>query len=191
MTAVYAPDEEVRNSYLRYLMELVRCPEEHKLLLAHLYLVEAYAYLDKDQARIDDGRKIREDFKRESVFINFDSIEGPCNFLEFLIGISMRLDFFCTTPELMPMQHLYFWHLVQNIGLLEDGLDVNRIDKHINTVLERKFSSSGQGGLFPLKHPEKNQIAIEIWYQMSCYVKENPRLFEELSRGGERWISTE
>jgi len=40
-------------------------------------------------------------------------------------------------------------------------------------VILRRYSKTGKGGLFPLKHPKKDQTEVEIWYQMQQYVMEN------------------
>lgn len=182
-SAVVAPDEVVQDAYINWLLEKLRADqfdEDSKLLLIHLHLLEWYSVLDKDIQREEDGKSIRERFIQESDFINYDGIQGPCTVLECLYGIAERIDYFCTPPEYIPMSWMYFWKLLYNAGILGHGIDVYAIDRAVDRVLSRSFTAKGTGGLFPLKHPSTNQIGTEIWYQMSAYVFENPRLFPDL-----------
>ena len=43
----------------------------------------------------------------------------------------------------------------------------------VECLLERRYLEDGDGGLFPLKCPRKDQRRVEIWYQMSAWVIEN------------------
>lgn len=181
--AIAAPDEIIQDEYLAWIENIVHADkfdEDTRLLLAHLQLVEWYSVLPRDHAREEDGKKFRGHFIRDSEFINYDSIDGPCTFLECILGIADRMDFFCTPPEHQSEAWLYFWLLLNNAGLLGNGCDVLAIDKRVNRVLERTYSASGRGGLFPLKNTTQNQIGTEIWYQMSSYIESRPDLYEHL-----------
>lgn len=188
--AIIAPDEVIQDAYVQWLLDKVQCKEADKLLLLHLHLIEYYAFIDSDQSRADDGRELRTQFEKESCFINYDSLEGPCSLLEFLLGLAYRMDFFCTPPEAQPQAHLYFWNFIDNLSLLQFPNDINEIDLRIDRFLERKFASNGTGGLFPLIHPKQNQKSTDIWHQMSEYIGENPNLYLILRRE-ERWTSIE
>lgn len=182
-SAIAAPDDEIQEAYVDWLLLNLRADrfdENTKLLLIHLHLIEWYSVMDKDMSREEDGKAIRERFKRDSEFINYDSIDGPCTFVECLYGIAERLDFFCTPPEDQSMAWLYFWKLLRNAKISGNGLDIVKIDTAVDRVLSRTFAANGTGGLFPLRNATTNQIGTEIWYQMAAYINEHPRLYNEL-----------
>lgn len=182
-TAMAAPDEVVQDAYIDWLLRTLnadRFDDNYSLLLIHLHLIEWYSVLEKDRSREEDGKNIRERFKKDSVFINYGSIDGPCTFLECLYGISERMDFFCTPPEDQSMAWIYLWKLLSNAKILGNGLDIRKIDTAVDRVMSRTYSVKGIGGMFPLKTAHTNQIGTEIWYQMAQYIHENPKLYEQL-----------
>ena len=181
---VEAPDEVVQDAYLDWLLEIVnpgRLEGSADLLATHLHLIEWYAIWPRDVSRENDGKNLRERFKKDSSFSDYTSIEGPCTFLECAIGIAEHMDFFCTPPELQPATYLYFWKLLQNAKILGHGIDIRAIDTSVDRVLTRSYTTKGTGGFFPLQHPETNQKGVEIWYQMAAYLGENPRLYRDLA----------
>lgn len=181
--AIAAPDEVVQDAYIDWLLRNLRADmfdEDYSLLLIHLHLIEWYSVLEKDHSREEDGKSIRERFKRETAFINYGSIDGPCTFLECLYGVAERMDFFCTPPEDQSMAWMYFRKLLENAKISNNGLDIRKIDTAVDRVMARTYSAKGIGGLFPLRDATTNQIGTEIWYQMAQYIHENPRLYMQL-----------
>lgn len=181
--AIAAPAEVIQEAYLDWLGAQV-CSDKFdtnsRLLLAHLHCVEWYSVVERDRAREEDGKKLRGRFIQDSDFINYESINGPCTFLECVIGIADRMDFFCTPPEDQSQMWMYFWLILSNSGIIGNGTDISAIDRKINKVLERTYATRGRGGFFPLKKAMTNQIGTEIWYQMSAYIEENPDLYKDL-----------
>lgn len=181
--AIVAPDEVVQDAYLDWLLLNLHADhfdEDSRLLLIHLHLLEWYSVLSKDISREEDGKNIRVRFIRDTDFINYDAIMGPCTVLECLVGIAERMDFFCTPPEDQSMAWLYLWRLLSNGGILGNGVDIRKIDIAVDRVMSRTYSVKGKGGLFPLRNASANQIGMEIWYQMSAYIEEHPQLYREL-----------
>lgn len=181
--AIAAPDEVIQDAYIDWLLRNLhadRFDEDSNLLLIHLHLLEWYSVLDKDHSREEDGKNIRERFKRDTSFINYDSIDGPCTVLECLYGIAERMDFFCTPPEFQSMAWMYFWLLLQNAKISGNGLDIRKIDAAVDRVMSRTYSVKGVGGLFPLRQTDANQVGTEIWYQMASFINENPNLYKDL-----------
>lgn len=181
--AISAPDEVIQDAYLDWLLLTLHADhfdEDSRLLLIHLHLLEWYSVLPKDISREEDGKNIRVRFMRDTDFINYDAIEGPCTVLECLFGIAERMDFFCTPPEDQSMAWLYLWHLLDNGNILGNGVDIRKIDTAVDRIMSRTYSVKGKGGLFPLRNASANQLGIELWYQMSSYIEEHPRLYQEL-----------
>lgn len=181
--AVAAPDEEIQEAYIDWLLlnlHADRFNEDTKLLIIHLHLLEWYSVIERDRSREEDGKNIRERFKKDTEFVNYGAIDGPCTFLECLYGIAERMDFFCTPPEDQSMAWIYFWKLLDNAKITGNGLDIHKIDTAVDRVMSRTFSVKGVGGLFPLRNTTENQTGTEIWYQMSSYINEHPNLYIEL-----------
>jgi hypothetical protein len=96
----------------------------------------------------------------------------PCSFLEVLVALSRRLEF--ATEMSGPW---WAWTLIENINLamyrnpitpeIREG-----VDEAIDKLIFRTYNWKGEGGFFPLKYPQKNQLDVEIWYQMAAYLNE-------------------
>jgi hypothetical protein len=122
-----------------------------------------------DENRIADARYLREEFSEGAAFT--PSMEAV-SVLEVLIGLSRRLEFLTSWPA-----DTWAWKLLKNLHLhsMYDPLTHRKadiLDQTIASLIWRTYESNGQGGLFPLKHPEEDQRRIEIWYQMNAYVIE-------------------
>jgi hypothetical protein len=106
--------------------------------------------------------------------------KGPCTVLEMLIGVAQRLDWELQGGRFERPASDWFWVLIDNLDLtwcenLEYSKPDSRAEVEFKVVrlLERGYSEDGNGGLFPLKSPKKDQRRVEIWYQMSAWVIEN------------------
>lgn len=135
--------------------------------LLNLMLAKEFVWLvPNDDNRIADGLDIRAEWEWAR------SITGPCSFLEVLIGLSRRIAF--VTGE---NAEGWSWQLLINLELhqMRDPLTAYKIqkaEKIIEAVIWRTYHSTGEGGFFPLSHPEEDQRKVELWYQMSAYIRE-------------------
>jgi hypothetical protein len=92
-----------------------------------------------------------------------------------IIGLSRRLAF---TAGGDPVE--WAWHLLGNLGFhsCADPLNASTkqyIDEELDRLIWRTYKADGSGGgLFPLAFPKMDQRKVEIWYQMSAYIEENP-----------------
>lgn len=141
-------------------------------LARQLYIKEFIWWVPNDDNRVEDGKYLREIFIDDQHLENVDPdwLELDCSMLEMLIGLSMRLSFL---GEGEPID--WFWRLIDNVGLRYSDRG-NYPESFINEVLDniiwRVYKFSGSGGLFPLRHPERDQREVEIWYQMNAYLLE-------------------
>lgn len=140
--------------------------------------------LPMDTNRFIDGIQLRELFLTENHYLNntfFENIinDRPCSVLEVLIALAIRCDEnIMYDGEIGDRSYKWFWIMIENLGL--DILDVF-IDEEIYSELylkvlnfiDRNYEKNGQGGLFPLKNPKKDQRKVEIWYQMNEFLIEN------------------
>jgi hypothetical protein len=141
-------------------------------LANHLYTKEFVWFIPNDDNRIEDGRYLREEFIEDLGLddVDPDWIGLGCSMLELLIGLSRRLSFL---DEGEPSD--WFWHLIDNLGLRfsdRGKFPVGLVEEVLNTVIWRTYKRNGSGGLFPLKHADRDQRDVEIWFQMSSYLLE-------------------
>lgn len=143
-------------------------------LLKQLYNKEFVWWVANDDNRIEDGKDLRFQFVEDDGVINVDPawMRLGCSMLEMLIGLSRRLAF-----ETDGEPHIWFWHLMHNLGLMEcnDGQNYRSersIDDALDRVIWRTYHEDGRGGLFPLQSAREDQRRVEIWYQLSAYILE-------------------
>ena len=106
----------------------------------------------------------------------------PCSMLEMLIGLAFRMNFE-DSPDPEHGVGVWFWRLMQNLGLDEFTDEVYTsepgvreiVEGIVDNVINRNYNANGAGGLFPLKNMKnrQDQRLVEIWYQMSAYLIEN------------------
>lgn len=146
-------------------------------LLRQLYKTEFVWMVPNDDNRVEDGRDLRDEFiSKELDAVDQEWAELGCSVLEILIVLSRWLSF---EAEGEPRD--WFWHILKNLGITEklhndDRYDENverRVEEIIDTLVWRRYNYDGDGGLFPLKHPDRDQRDVELWYQLNAYLIEN------------------
>jgi len=178
----------MENKYFDFLCRFVKRNEDYSFLLEELYDIRYISLIPNDDNRGVDGEQLRENFIDEvgQQALSLCPI-GPCNVLEMLIGLSIRLEFETSQSRWEKSVSEWFWILIDNLGLTGFGNSVRFCDERrsvkgkyakgiedkVQNMLERKYDTDGNGGLFPLKNPKKDQRRVEIWYQMSEYMAEN------------------
>jgi len=177
-------DSNLDGIYLDWLIDQVALLDSlnpartYKLLVEQMHRIEFFWSVPNDDNRIADGVDLRLEFLNSIGATERDGnfMEVNCSVMEMLVALCRRLAFQSGKDE-------YFWfrQLLDNIGIgiyndeaymrLIDATET--IDLAWHEVIHRKYRANGRGGLFPLKHPRKNQKEVEIWYQMSAYLLEN------------------
>lgn len=172
-------------AYFRWLMKEYLGDIEARgyyCLCAQMYRKAYYYIVRNDENRAEDGLYLRDLYLSD----HEDGVvpEGPCSFLEFLIGVGVRLSEMLTVGEPLPVSD-YFWELASRLSLTDytddtysDDSTVFMVDITMTDYMDRKYDRCGCGGLFPLTPPCKNQQKEEVWYQMSAYLLSNPDFFE-------------
>lgn len=174
--------DKSEESYVNYLKSLVRSylSRDHEVLLDRLWRKEFYSVLPNDQNRAKDGIFLRDVLGED---VNY-GIFGPCRVLEMLIALSKRMEFNLEGTDCDEDYVDLFWEMLgnldilqfDNLAILEDAQTL-QLDHILTDWLDRKYSSDGSGGIFPLKNWTKNgykrQNKVELWYQMMSYLCEN------------------
>lgn len=176
-------DEPLEERYFQWLYSQIGSVKQRNRartywrLAKQLHDTEFVWFVPNDDNRAEDGKELRYEFLHHegtpigSVDIHWR--EYGCSMLEMLIALSRRLSF---NAEGEPLE--WFWILVdKHLGIRfndrEWSVDAETEVLDTLEVLNwRKYKPSGEGGLFPLQHPNKDQRKVEIWYQMSAYLIE-------------------
>lgn len=164
--------------YLNWLYGQIADPDERRpsrkfwRLARHLYTKEFVWFVPNDDNRADDGLYIREEFIEELGLSDVDPdwMKLGCSMLELLIALSRRLSF---QGDGDPRD--WFWHLIDNLGLRFDDrrrLPFDVVEETLDRVIWRTYRRNGEGGLFPLRHPDRDQRDVEIWRQLNSYLLE-------------------
>lgn len=155
----------------------VRNPAQSYIRLCQqMYRHEFEIFVPNDDNRAEDARELREQF------LGYYGIPEeikqwamlPASVFEVLIALGERTAF---EAEGAPSD--WFWHILDNVGLLpftdaayRNGTAVRHVEEILNRVVRRTYSPSGRGGMFPLEHARRDQRKVELWYQMSAYLLE-------------------
>lgn len=142
-------------------------------LLKQLFTTEFVWSIPKDENRSEDGKQLRLEFVQSQQLndVDDDWVNFGCSMLELMVGLSRRLAF-----EAEGEPHYWFWKLAENIGVSQYSDDRRfprkRVDDVLRRVINREYDRNGDGGFFPLRHAQKDQRKVELWYQLSAYVLE-------------------
>lgn len=194
-------------SYIEFLGNITGRGDEYSMLLEQLHGIEFFSLVPNDDNRGSDGVRLRDLYLDEvgpqgasslpvdeyssftDMFVGNDS--APCTVLEMLIGVAFRIEFDMSGGRYGRPSGEWFWVLMDNLGLeMCDNVVLGQqeardyVNEKIDILLNRRYDSDGNGGLFPLKANSKSvttggqkchkdQRRVEIWYQMSAWIIEN------------------
>lgn len=153
--------------------EIVNPSQTYWNLLQHLLGKEYVWIIPNDDNRVEDGRDLRYEFIEDLGLDNvaLDWINLGCSMLEMLIALSRRLSF---QDGGEPRD--WFWRMIDNLGLNivdQQKFPRSRVEEVLDRQIWRTYRSNGAGGLFPLKHPRRDQRDIELWVQLNAFLLEN------------------
>lgn len=168
-----------RLNYFEYLVSLVPfLGRNYNILLRVAHTVSFYELVPNDTNRAVDGLELRDRY--HSAFGTWPDVPDYCTFLEMLIGLSIRMNDQTYAVNHADMSSYWFWKLMENLGVTdyhdeswETPGAIESLVIRFGTVVERRYEPNGNGGLFPLRNPNKNQRTIELWYQMMSWLEEN------------------
>lgn len=175
-----------RNStpdYFDWLAEFVDLySDEHMMysdVVKYLYTTQFYCTIDLDFNRCKDATSILYLKYLNEMHIDYDIntvYDRDCSVLEVLIALSFRCERDIMSEPGSYDDAKWFWIMLDNLGLLElsdDVFDEEDADYILETWLDRDFAYNGNGSIFPILSPKRDQRQIEIWDQMADYIDEN------------------
>lgn len=144
-------------------------------LLTQLQETIFVAIVPNDDNRIADARDLRYEYmgEYEDEQGDLEWMKSPCSMLELLIILSRQLAF-----EMDDRSDSWFWHLIEVLELEQfndreyDEQAQEVVASTLDRVIWRTYKPSGEGGLFPLRDPARDQRKVELWYQLNAYLLE-------------------
>lgn len=135
--------------------------------------------LDKDENRYFDGVDLRYRFAITNGYeAKSDTIEGildgPCSVLEMMVALSLRMEEnIMDNTAYGNRTAQWFWQMIVNMGLggqYNQLFDKKYVHDTVQRFLDRKYEKNGKGGLFTVRHTNRDLRKVEIWYQMNWYL---------------------
>lgn len=172
-----APLDEL---YLGWLYRLIADPETanpsqtYWNLANELYRTRFVWFVPNDDNRVEDGRYLRHEFCEDLGLRDVDPawMRLDCSMLEMIIGLSRRLSFL---GDGEPRD--WFWEMIDNVDLrISDRrrrFPKSFVQEVLNDVIWRLYEPNGRGGLFPLRRPDRDQREVELFRQLSAYLREH------------------
>lgn len=175
-------NEQVESAYFNWLAHFFVDTRNHDQsvsfwnLFRILHGTEFVWILPMDENRADDGKDLRKQFILLSgVKDDPEWRDMPCSMLEMLVAFARR----CEEATEVPARD-WFWEMLRNLGLseLSDAVEIEPQDVAwiLEQFMAREFDDHGNGGMFPLNTPKRDQRNVDIWYQFCDYLADTHRL---------------
>lgn len=164
------------SDYAEWLIKDYVCFDDwdmYKKIFLTLHNIDYYTVLSMDENRKSDGLYLRNYFNEEfqNCEIADEIYSNDCSVLEMLSAFSVRID-----HEYIGELNTHgtcglFMEMIDNLGLLK--CPINKIESIVDIWLSRRFAPNGEGSIFPLSRPRRNQTLIQVWDQAMEYIFEN------------------
>lgn len=179
----------ISNEYFDWLCSLIRhgCPVNIKQYNRLLYLLHTTDFtfnIIRDSSRYDDGLTMRYLFSKANgipqaiVATELDS--KPCSVFEMMVGLADRCETqIMSNNEFGDRTGIWFWEMIDSLGLSNmhgRNFDRKYCEERINLFLNRKYSPTGEGGLFRVRKRIHGRLVDlttqEIWYQAMWHLND-------------------
>lgn len=176
--------DNIHNEYFDWLYDLA-CGNRYskqisyRKLLMHLHNTVFRYSIPMDRNRAEDGIDLRyrfavSEYYNESPEYIMDILDGPCSVLEMMVALAMRCEeTIMDDAGVGDRTGQWFWGMITNLGLgsmLDNRFDKLLVTESINRLLDRDYESDGEGGLFTVRHCDRDLRDVEIWHQLLWYL---------------------
>lgn len=163
------PNETFQENYSKLLTQLYETPYEWDRTQP------------LDENRYVDGLNLRESFAYKMKLpedVVHDAIVGPCNMLEMLCALGVRIDNDIMANPATGYDHGYYWiqEMMRNLGLLRyenNYWDHDAVATIISDFHSKNFAADGLGGLFYIPGSQRDLRTMNVWEQMCYYICQN------------------
>lgn len=167
------------NDYKKWLLDQINFNKRtYSKLMDFLHNRPFEYYIKRDENRAEDGVDLRIRFSKETDINPEDefifSQEEP-KVLEVLIALAIRVDLEYIGDPGDPNPGAFFWEMCCNLGLddfTNRYFDWEHVDVILDGWLTRSFDRNGEGSIFPIRNPKRDQREIEMWSQLQGYLSE-------------------
>lgn len=175
---------QISNDYFEWLSNIV-CGQRfapqisYRRLLEHLHCIEFHYLIPRDRNRAEDGVEMRYRFALERGYedsseVITDALDGPCSVFEMLVALAIRCEEdIMDDPGFGSRIGQWFWGMIRNLGLStmrDDKFDEQFVNDVITRFLNREYEPDGRGGLFTVRHCDRDLRDVEIWHQLCWYL---------------------
>lgn len=176
--------DDIRDEYFEWLFDIV-CEDRFsndisfRKLLTHLHRTEFQYSIANDQNRAEDGISLRYRFalltgrEAEAGYV-CNSLDGPCSILEMMIALAIRCEETITDdPRFGDRTGQWFWGMIVNLDLgrmTDDRYNAEYVDDVLYRFIKRKYDYDGKGGLFTIRHCDRDMTKTAIWFQLQRYL---------------------
>lgn len=180
----FASDPVILESYLNWLRTIGGADNNefhnsYNILFKVMHEIPFNVIIERDNNRLSDAKKLRDDFKDDTCYAIYDCIdEMPVTFLEVVISLALRMEFIISSSEDIDETSKWVWVLLNNLNLIwydDTTWDDNKemeVYYICQRVINREYESNGQGGFFPLEDSKDDQRNVELWYQLNYFLNE-------------------
>lgn len=173
-------EECILNDYFEWMYNLA-CGDKyadglsHRKLLSCLHDIEFIYFISKDKNRAADGEDLRYRYSLEYYDGNVpECLDGPCSVFEMMLALALRCEeTIMDDPAYGDRTRQWFWGMITNLGLgsmIDDRFDEEYVRETVDRFLYREYEADGRGGLFTVRHCDKDLRTVEIWYQLCWYL---------------------
>lgn len=172
--------DELREEYFNWLYGKIKKDQTSEAsfrnLLIFLHETDFTYTIPKDANRAEDGKNLR--YKFAMGVYNNDIIceildDRPCSVFEMMVALAIRCENIMDDPKYGDRTGQWFWGMVVNLGLgYMTDLYFNKeiAQQIIDKFLNHEYEPDGKGGLFKIRHCDKDVRKAEIWYQLCWYL---------------------
>ncbi|MBO7449066.1 MAG: hypothetical protein J6U54_01745 [Clostridiales bacterium] len=164
--------------YYEYLISKVRTSDEtalylanHENLLMKLFKQPFIFTIPMDSNRYEDGISLRYRYEEDTGHLY--SEEEPCNMLEMIVALAVRIENDFMGDEKGNTIGNWFVYMINSLGFPEDSLLTDEQFYYIlNNFYTHSYSNDGSGGgcLFYIPGFKGDLRQMEIWNQMNCWI---------------------
>lgn len=178
--------QNLKNEYFEWMYELVYNHDymrnhSYRKLLRYLHSIDFTYIIPMDENRAIDGIDLRYRFgyerhwSRELIGRHLD--DRPCSVLEMMVALAFTCEeHIMDDPGIGNRTGVWFWGMIDNLNLssmIDYNFDRAYVDEIISRLLNREYEPNGKGGLFTVKHSERDMRTVDIWYQLMWFLNEN------------------
>lgn len=172
--------DKVKSDYFEWMYDLM-CEGRfantitYRRLFTFLHNTEFTYFVPYDENRAEDGMELRYRFCviHECEDLEY-CLDGPCSILEMMVALAIRCEErIMSDPDKGDRTAQWFWVMMKSLGLAamtDYNYDEWLVNDVVTKFLDREYEPDGRGGLFTIKHWNRDARDAEIWHQLMAYL---------------------